>query len=209
MAAASTASWNRSGSSRRADPPASSRTTICIGMSRHLITVSSAMEPSSGDGRPRPGRRGGGMHRALDDEGAGGSTNGEVASPATELLSTSRVRARDPRRRRHGLTPYASRVKMHDDQVDVDADIVRQLLTDQRPDLARLPITPVVSTGTVNALFRIGEDLVARLPLQHQWAEGIDREWRWIPWLSSRISSVRPAGTRLQRHAERRVPVRL
>src|SRR4051794_20965546 len=80
---------------------------------------------------------------------------------------------------------------MHDDQIDVDADIVRQLLTDQRPDLARLPITPVVSTGTVNALFRIGENLGARLPLQHQWAEGIDREWRWIPWLSSRISSVR------------------
>jgi len=80
---------------------------------------------------------------------------------------------------------------MHDDQLDVDVDVVRQLLADQRPDLAPLRITPVVSTGTVNALFRLGDNLVARLPLQRQWAEGIDREWRWIPWLATRITSVR------------------
>jgi aminoglycoside phosphotransferase (APT) family kinase protein len=82
-------------------------------------------------------------------------------------------------------------MKMHDDQVDIDGDLVRGLLAEQRPDLAELPITPVVSTGTVNALFRIGDDLVARLPLQEEWAEGIEREWQWIPWLSSRITSVR------------------
>jgi len=80
---------------------------------------------------------------------------------------------------------------MHDDQLDVDVDVVRQLLADQRPDLAPLRITPVVSTGTVNALFRLGDNLVARLPLQRQWAEGIDRECRWIPWLATRITSVR------------------
>jgi aminoglycoside phosphotransferase (APT) family kinase protein len=79
---------------------------------------------------------------------------------------------------------------MHDDQVDIDVDIVRGLLAEQRPDLATLAITPVVSTGTVNALFRIGDDLVARLPLQPDWEEGIEREWRWILWLASRITSV-------------------
>ena len=80
---------------------------------------------------------------------------------------------------------------MHDDEVEVDVDIVRGLLAEQRPDLAGLPITRVVSTGTVNALFRIGDDLVARLPLQDHWEEGIDREWQWIPWLTSRITSLR------------------
>jgi aminoglycoside phosphotransferase (APT) family kinase protein len=80
---------------------------------------------------------------------------------------------------------------MHDDQVDVDVDVVRVLLAEQQPDLAGLPITRVVSTGTVNGLFRIGDDLVARLPLRDHWEEGIDREWRWIPWLASRITSVR------------------
>jgi aminoglycoside phosphotransferase (APT) family kinase protein len=80
---------------------------------------------------------------------------------------------------------------MHDDQVDIDADILRRLLAEQRPHLAQREIAPVLSTGTVNALFRIGEDLVARLPWQAAWAEGIDREWEWIPWLSSRITAVR------------------
>jgi len=80
---------------------------------------------------------------------------------------------------------------MHDDQIEVDANILRRLLAEQRPDLAQREITPVVSTGTVNALFRIGEDLVARLPWQAEWAEGIDREWEWIPWISRRITTVR------------------
>ena len=80
---------------------------------------------------------------------------------------------------------------MHDDQVDVDGDVVRGLLAEQRPDLAELPITPVASTGTVNALFRLGEDLVARLPLHEHWADDIEREWLWIPWLSEHITSVR------------------
>jgi len=82
-------------------------------------------------------------------------------------------------------------MKMHADQVDVDVEIVRGLLAHQRPDLAERSIHPVVSTGTVNALFRIGDELVARLPLQAHWEESIEREWRWIPWLSGRISAVR------------------
>ena len=80
---------------------------------------------------------------------------------------------------------------MHEDQVDVDVDTVRDLLAEQRSDLADLPIQRVMSTGTVNALFRIGNDLVARLPLRDRWEEGIEREWRWIPWLSSRITAAR------------------
>jgi aminoglycoside phosphotransferase (APT) family kinase protein len=82
-------------------------------------------------------------------------------------------------------------VKLHDDQIDIDEGTLRSLLAEQRPDLAELPIARVASTGTVNALFRIGDRFVARLPLVERWSEGIDREWRWIPWLSERIASVR------------------
>src|SRR4051812_50085323 len=77
---------------------------------------------------------------------------------------------------------------MHDDQVDVDVDVLRRLLAEQRPELANRQITPVVSTGTVNALFRIGDDLVARLPWQADWAEGIEREGRGGP-----LGSAAPA----------------
>ena len=80
---------------------------------------------------------------------------------------------------------------MHDDEVDVDADIVRALLIEQRPELAVLPLDRIASTGTVNALFRIGDDLVARLPLVEHWRADIEREWEWLPWLSARIGSLR------------------
>ena len=80
---------------------------------------------------------------------------------------------------------------MHEGQIDVAAETVRQLLREQRPELADREIVPVVSTGTVNALFRLGDDLVARLPLLEAWADGIEREWTWLPRLAERIRSLR------------------
>jgi aminoglycoside phosphotransferase (APT) family kinase protein len=80
---------------------------------------------------------------------------------------------------------------MHEDQVEVDADCVRRLLASQYPDIAGAPITTIDSTGTVNALFRVGDQFLARLPLVARWSNDIDREWDWLPWFSRRIVSVR------------------
>ena len=55
---------------------------------------------------------------------------------------------------------------MHEDQLRVTVDVVRRLVADQFPDWAMLPITPVHVEGTVNAIFRIGDGLAARFPLQ-------------------------------------------
>jgi aminoglycoside phosphotransferase (APT) family kinase protein len=59
------------------------------------------------------------------------------------------------------------------------------------PELTELPITAIDSTGTVNALFRLGEEYVARLPLLAHWSDDIETEWRWIPWLSRHVTSLR------------------
>lgn len=59
-----------------------------------------------------------------------------------------------------------SDVAMHPSQLEVSAATVRELIDEQFPQWSDLPISPVASHGTVNALFRIGERLVARLPLQ-------------------------------------------
>ena len=72
---------------------------------------------------------------------------------------------------------------MHDDQIPSDVEVLRELLREQRPEWAELPIEPVASTGTDNALFRIGDDKVARLPLRSVSAWPIDTEWRWLPVL--------------------------
>lgn len=55
---------------------------------------------------------------------------------------------------------------MHADQVEITTDVVAALVAAQFPDWSALPVRPVTSYGTVNALFRLGEDIVLRFPLQ-------------------------------------------
>lgn len=78
--------------------------------------------------------------------------------------------------------------KMHADEVHIDAALVRRLLAKQFPQWADLPVREVRSTGTVNAIYRLGDDLYARLPRVAEWAKDLDREWRWLPKLASHLS---------------------
>ena len=57
-------------------------------------------------------------------------------------------------------------VAMHPDQLTVPLETVRDLVAAQFPAWLRLPVRAVASQGTVNALFRIGDRLVARFPLR-------------------------------------------
>lgn len=54
---------------------------------------------------------------------------------------------------------------MHADQVDLSADVVATLVAEQFPHWRALPVRPLASTGTVNALFRLGAEIVLRFPL--------------------------------------------
>jgi aminoglycoside phosphotransferase (APT) family kinase protein len=55
---------------------------------------------------------------------------------------------------------------MHPNQLTVSLATVRELVNAQFPEWWGLPIKQVASQGTVNALFRIGEQLAARFPLE-------------------------------------------
>lgn len=55
---------------------------------------------------------------------------------------------------------------MHADQMSVPVETVRGLIAEQFPQWAALPVRPLDLTGTVNALFRIGNHLTGRFPLQ-------------------------------------------
>ena len=78
--------------------------------------------------------------------------------------------------------------KMHADEVHIDAALVRRLLAEQLPRWADLPISAVQSTGTVNAIYRLGDHLFARLPRVQTYAQDLDKEWHWLPKLTSRLS---------------------
>jgi aminoglycoside phosphotransferase (APT) family kinase protein len=54
---------------------------------------------------------------------------------------------------------------MHPGQLTVGAETVRGLVAEQFPEWRDLPVRAVRSAGTVNALFRLGDGLVARFPL--------------------------------------------
>ncbi|MGH3359899.1 MAG: aminoglycoside phosphotransferase family protein [Nocardioidaceae bacterium] len=55
---------------------------------------------------------------------------------------------------------------MHADQVELGDGAVARLVADQFPQWRDLPVRAVASPGTVNALFRLGDDVVLRFPLR-------------------------------------------
>jgi aminoglycoside phosphotransferase (APT) family kinase protein len=74
--------------------------------------------------------------------------------------------------------------KMHADEVDTDVSLVRRLLAAQFPHWADLPIAPVESAGTDNAIYRLDDEMAVRLPRIH-WATGqVDKEQLWLPKLA-------------------------
>jgi aminoglycoside phosphotransferase (APT) family kinase protein len=74
-------------------------------------------------------------------------------------------------------------MRMHADELSIDEHAVRRLLAAQFPDLARLPICRVPSSGTVNAIFRLGDELAVRAPFVPGDA-GVEREALWSPRLA-------------------------
>ena len=87
-------------------------------------------------------------------------------------------------------------MKMHDGEIDLDADMVGRLVAGQFPELADLPVSAFPSTGTVNAIYRLGERLCVRLPRVEAWSRALEREWRWLPALAPFLSMrvPEPAG---------------
>jgi aminoglycoside phosphotransferase (APT) family kinase protein len=81
---------------------------------------------------------------------------------------------------------------MHAHELDIDVALVRRLLAAQLPEWAALPVEPVSSTGTVNAIFRLGDDMAVRLPRVERWAADLERELRWLPRLAPQLPLAVP-----------------
>jgi aminoglycoside phosphotransferase (APT) family kinase protein len=83
-------------------------------------------------------------------------------------------------------------------EVDVDASLVRSLLAEQHPDLADLPLTPL-AFGWDNAVLRLGDDLVVRLPRRAMAAPLVEHEQRWLPALAPTLPLPVPVPRRVGR----------
>ncbi|MBO0814474.1 MAG: aminoglycoside phosphotransferase family protein [Actinobacteria bacterium] len=88
--------------------------------------------------------------------------------------------------------------QMHPGMHPIDDDLVRRLIAGQFPQWAGLAVERWPSGGTVNAMYRLGEDMVVRLPLVRGGAGDVSMEREWLPRLApllpARIPEVLGAG---------------
>ena len=75
--------------------------------------------------------------------------------------------------------------KMHATEVDTDISLVARLLKAQFAHWADLPIEPVDSSGTDNAIYRLGDDMVVRLPRIQRATQQMDKQHAWLPRLTA------------------------
>jgi aminoglycoside phosphotransferase (APT) family kinase protein len=81
---------------------------------------------------------------------------------------------------------------MHEDEVEVTDDLVRRLVADQFPEWADRPLRRVPSTGTDNAMYRLGDDLGLRVPRIHWAVPQVEREHAWLPQLAPHLPAAVP-----------------
>lgn len=73
---------------------------------------------------------------------------------------------------------------MHENELEIDENLVYTLLKHQCPEWANLPLKQILSSGTDNTLFRLGSEYIVRLPRIDWAAESIDKEYIWVPKIS-------------------------
>jgi aminoglycoside phosphotransferase (APT) family kinase protein len=79
-------------------------------------------------------------------------------------------------------------IKMHENEIDIDKSLVYNLLKSQCPHWANLPLKTIPSSGTDNALFRLGNNYVVRLP-RIDWATAsINKEFEWLPKIARSLN---------------------
>lgn len=91
---------------------------------------------------------------------------------------------------------------MHADELHTDVPLVRRLLAAQFPQWAALPIEPVSSSGTDNALYRLGADMVVRFPRIHWAVGGVEKDFRWLPMIAPLLPVAIPVPLAKGRPAE-------
>ncbi|MFE3549037.1 aminoglycoside phosphotransferase family protein [Streptomyces kronopolitis] len=92
------------------------------------------------------------------------------------------------------VTPHGAGARtLHADEADIDMSLVRRLLAAQFPQWADRSLTAVDSAGTSNAMYRLGADMVVRLPRIAGAASDVEKEHHWLPRLAPTLPVAVPA----------------
>lgn len=78
--------------------------------------------------------------------------------------------------------------RLHRDEIKIHAALVQRLLEQQFRDWSTLPLQLVTTAGTDNVLFRLGDDMLVRLPRTKRAAlAGVAHDSRWLPILAPHL----------------------
>ena len=70
---------------------------------------------------------------------------------------------------------------------DITLGLVSELVATQFPLWATLPVRPVPLDGWDNTTFRLGDDMVVRLPSAERYVAQVEKEHRWLPRLAGEL----------------------
>lgn len=85
-----------------------------------------------------------------------------------------------------------SQPSLHADEVPIDGPLVPSLVEVQFPHWSHLPLQRITSTGTDNAIYRLGPKMGVRLP-RIEWAvQQVDKEFAWLPRLGPQLPMAVP-----------------
>jgi len=82
--------------------------------------------------------------------------------------------------------------KMHADEIAINGMLVQKLIETQFSHWSHLPIIPINSSGTDNAIYRLGQELAIRLPRTASAALQIDKEYQWLPQFAPHLPLAIP-----------------
>ena len=77
--------------------------------------------------------------------------------------------------------------RLLDTSLSIDASLVRRLILEQFPQWAQLAVTPVEYSGWDNRTYRLGTDMVVRLPSAEPYRLQVEKEQRWLPLLAPNL----------------------
>lgn len=78
--------------------------------------------------------------------------------------------------------------RLHGDELPIDVGLVQRLVAGQFPELGARAVRPLTATGSSNRLFRLGDDLLVRMPRQPGGTAAIEKEARWLPFVASHLT---------------------
>jgi aminoglycoside phosphotransferase (APT) family kinase protein len=81
--------------------------------------------------------------------------------------------------------------------LNITLDLAQTLIEDQFPELSHLPIIEVKQQGHDNRTYRIGHDLLIRIPTMECYALAVEKEHKFLPLLAKHLTARIPVPLKL------------